>query len=69
MDKSFPNRKRCNLWKKKFKIKIQIFANFFCCPLSPILSLFGHNFCPWALIEEKLHFHKAYQFFTKIFKK
>jgi len=38
--------------KKKFK-----FLQFlFYCPLSPVLSLFGHNFCSWAPIVKKIIF-------------
>jgi len=48
--------------EKNSKEQNQI-LNFFCCPFSPILNLFGHNFCFWERIEKKLYSHEANHFF------
>jgi len=48
--------------KNSKRIQIQI-LNFFCCPLSLVLSLFGHNFCFLAPVENKLYSHEAFKFF------
>jgi len=59
MNQSFLDRKNITYELKKFGF----LQNKFCCLFSPILSLFGHNFCSQAPIEKKLYSHKAYQFF------
>jgi len=49
--------------RKKIQKKIQIFAIFFCCPFSPVFSLFGHNFCSHALIEKEIIFPRSLSVF------
>jgi len=56
MNKSFPDRQKYNLCGKNIQKKNQISAKNFGCPLSPILSLFGHNFCSWSPNEKKIIF-------------
>jgi len=49
---------------KSFKKKeYKLLQKKICCPLSLILSFFGHNFYSHALIEKKLYSYEAYQFF------
>jgi len=48
MNQSFLFREKYNLWRKKIWKKKFENLNFFWCLLSPILSLFGHNFCSQA---------------------
>jgi len=71
MNQSFPNKQKHNILGEKIKKEIQIFPNFFCCPLSLVLSLFGHNFCSRAL-NEKNHIPTKlinFSIFKKNFKK
>jgi len=59
---SFPDRQKYNLWTEKIQKKNTSFCKKNCCPVSPVLNLFGHNFFSWAPIEKKLYSHEAYQF-------
>jgi len=49
--------------KKNLKKKIWEIENFFCYLISPILSLFGHNFCSRAPIMKKIIFPWSYSVF------
>jgi len=51
MNQNFLWRKKYNLWEK-IQIKNFKIQNCFCCPLSPVLSLFGYNFWSLAPIEK-----------------
>jgi len=59
MNQNFPDRQKYNLQGKKLFYFFKFFQIFSCCPLSPLLSLFGHNFCSWAPNE------KIYNILTK----
>jgi len=64
MNQSFPHRQKYNLWEKKN-------LKFLFCPISLILSSFGHNFYSQAPIRKKIIYPWSYSVFlfsTKVSK-
>jgi len=45
MNQSFPDRQKYNIWEENSKKNSNFCKICFCCSLSPVFSLFGHNFC------------------------
>jgi len=64
MNKSFPDKQTYNLGGGKIqKKKFKFLQKKFCCLLSLVLSLFGHNFCSRAPIEKSIIFPQSLSVF------